>query len=71
MAFVRHLVMDKSSLLPDPSMYKHGASAFFDVFGLFMITLPMRLVVMLNSICSVGGMVYVLRRMAFSRGMLL
>ena len=69
MAVVRHLVKSKNSLLPNPSVYKHGATTFLDLLGFHMLIVPFRLVRILNWFCSVGGILFVIRRIAFSKGM--
>ena len=68
LAVLRHLVMSKKSLLPNPSIYKHGATTFLDLLGLYMLTIPFRLVVTLNWICSAGGFLFIIRRIVFAKG---
>nr|XP_018668331.1 endoplasmic reticulum metallopeptidase 1-like [Ciona intestinalis]XP_026691360.1 endoplasmic reticulum metallopeptidase 1-like [Ciona intestinalis] len=48
LAVVRHLVNSPSSMLSDPSSYRHGALAFMDILSVYMITLPMRMLYLLN-----------------------
>uniref|UniRef100_H2YR33 Endoplasmic reticulum metallopeptidase 1 n=1 Tax=Ciona savignyi TaxID=51511 RepID=H2YR33_CIOSA len=61
LAVVRHLVTSPASLLSDPSSYKHGSLAFMDVLSLYMITIPMRLLYILNHLVALGA-IFVLGR---------
>ena len=68
MAVVRHLVKSKSSLLPNPNVYRHGETAFMDILGLYMIIVPFRLLVIFNWACSLGGLLLVMRRIVLASG---
>ncbi|XP_076811646.1 endoplasmic reticulum metallopeptidase 1-like isoform X2 [Clavelina lepadiformis] len=65
LAVVNHLVKSPFSLLPDPGSYRHGAIAFTDFLGIFMMTVPLRMLSIMNFIFSVGPLIYLLRRIIF------
>ena len=58
MATVRAIV--NSPLLAEPAEYRHGHVIYFDVAGLFMVILPVRLGTLIN----VVAIVFVLLRFA-------
>ncbi|XP_076821076.1 endoplasmic reticulum metallopeptidase 1-like isoform X2 [Clavelina lepadiformis] len=71
LAVVDHLVKSPSSLLPNPGSYRHGALAFMDFLGIFMITLPMRMLSILNMLFSVGPIIYLARCIMSSAGIVI
>lgn len=50
-----------SPYLEDPGAYKHGATVFFDVFGMFVVHYPQRLHSLMNVMTCVVVLLFVTR----------
>nr|XP_039261257.1 endoplasmic reticulum metallopeptidase 1-like [Styela clava] len=64
---VRHFVQSTESLLKDPATYRHGKVAYFDVLGLTLVVIPLRLLSFINYFAIVSVLAYIGRRMFHSQ----
>jgi len=63
LSMVKATTLDCDSDIHDPSAYQHGSVAFFDILGIKMITVPMRLLYLLNYLSCLIVAFYIGKRL--------